>query len=462
MTNAKKGKAQTIGEQTVKAPGKVPEKYFVVDTSALEYGMDVFEKLRQGGRNCVLIPYATWQELDSHKTGNDFKADIARTVIRNVRNLFRMKDRSVRFFQYDFKLVKDADLKTDNNDHCIIATALNAKKKLRNKKIILVTQDAALETLALNFGIDVQSVKMDQTDVKQRHLSRTTVNLQRNWISDKAFPVKLPEAKLAMQLNQVNPNEGIVCYCDVGGAWGPAFAAVRKGDHFRIIEKDIHLLGVRPRSNNGDINWAQFIAMDVLRDASIPLVALTGKAGTAKTFLALLAAFEQASHYRQILVSRATIQLGNKDRLGYSPGDIDAKMKPWMHPIYDNINAIKGLVDEKMKEKINEWLANGKIEMMDLDKIRGRSIQKCFVIVDEIQNLPPSHVKAIATRGGEGTKMVFTGDFSYDQIDVPWLDERSNGLSVLNAKMNGSNLFGSVYLDQAIRSELTKEILERW
>ncbi|MEE9913118.1 MAG: PhoH family protein [Deltaproteobacteria bacterium] len=462
MTNAKNGKARTIEGQTVKASGNVPEKYFVVDTSALEYGMDVFEKLRQAGRNCVLIPYATWEELDSHKTGNDFKADIARSVIRNVRNLFRAKDHSVRFFHYDFKLAKNADLKTDKNDHCIIATALCAKKKLPHEKVILVTQDAALETLALNFGIDVQSVKMDQTEIKEHHPSRTTINLQRSWISEKTFPLKLPETKLAAQLGQIRQNEGIVCYCDIDGAWGPAFAAVRKGDHFRIVEKDVHLLGVKPRSNNGDVNWAQFIAMDLLRDPSIPLVALTGKAGTAKTFLALLAAFQQSSHYRQILVSRATIQLGNKDRLGYSPGDIDAKMKPWMHPIYDNINAIKELVDEKMKDKINEWLTNGKIEMMDLDKIRGRSIQKCFVIVDEIQNLPPSHVKAIATRGGEGTKMVFTGDFSYDQIDVPWLDERSNGLSVLNAKMSGSRLFGSVYLDQAIRSELTREILERW
>jgi PhoH-like ATPase len=462
MTNAKKAKAQTIAKDKVKPAEKVPEKYFVVDTSALEYGIDVFEKLRQGGRNCVLIPYATWEELDSHKTGNDFKADIARNVIRNVRNLFRVKDHSVRFFQYDFNLVKEADLKIDKNDHLIIATALNAKKKLSKTKVILVTQDAALEALALNFGLDVQSVKMHQTEIKQHHTARTTVNIQRSWISDKTFPLKLPEAKQAELLEHVRFNEGVVCYCDVDGAWGAAFAAVRKGDYFRIIERDIHLLGVRPRSNNGDINWAQFIAMDLLRDEAVPLVALTGKAGTAKTFLALLAAFEQASHYRQILVSRATIQLGNKDRLGYSPGDIDAKMKPWMHPIYDNINAIKGLVDDRMKDKINDWLTNGKIEMMDLDKIRGRSIQKCYVIVDEIQNLPPSHVKAIATRGGEGTKMVFTGDFSYDQIDVPWLDERSNGLSVLNAKMAGSRLFGSVYLDQAIRSELTKEILERW
>lgn len=462
MTNVKKGKSPAVAEETVQASGKVPEKYFVVDTSALEYGMDVFEKLRQGGRNCVLIPYATWEELDSHKTGNDFKADIARNVIRNVRNLFRTRDHSVRFFPHDFNLAKDADLSPEKNDHCIIATALNAKKKLRNKKVILVTQDAALETLALNFDIDVQSVKMDQTETRPQQAFRTTVNLQRGWISDKTFPLKLPEDKVNAQLSRIRLNEGVVCYCDIDGVWGPAFAAVRKQDHFRIVDKDIHLLGVRPRSNNGEINWGQFIAMDLLRDASIPLVALTGKAGTAKTFLALLAAFEQASHYRQILVSRATIQLGNKDRLGYSPGDIDAKMKPWMHPIDDNINAIKEWVDAKMKEKINEWLTNGKIEMMDLDKIRGRSIQKCFVIVDEIQNLPPSHVKAIATRGGEGTKMVFTGDFSYDQIDVPWLDERSNGLSVLNAKMSGSRLFGSVHLDQAIRSELTKEILERW
>lgn len=200
-----------------------------------------------------------------------------------MRSLFRAKDHSVRFFQYDFKLAKDADLKTDKNDHCIIATALNAKKKLRDAKVILVTQDAALETLALNFDIDVQSVKMDMTETKQQQTSRTTINLRRSWISDKTFPIKLPEAKMASQLSQIRLNEGIICYCDVDGVWGPAFAAVRKSDHFRIIEKDIHLLGVRPRSNNGDINWGQFIAMDLLRDTSVPLVALTGKAGTAKT-----------------------------------------------------------------------------------------------------------------------------------------------------------------------------------
>ncbi len=462
MTMPGKVRIQAVEASIEGAQSEIPEKYFVVDTSALEYGMDVFEKLRQGGRNCVLIPYATWEELDSHKTGNDFKADIARNVIRTVRNLFRTKDSSVRFFSYDFNLASDADLKTDKNDHCIIATALAAKKSLAGRKVILMTQDAALETLALHFGLDVQSVKMDQIEIRHEEPQRTTVNLQREWFSEKSFPVHLPDPRLAAKLGGVRQNEGIICYCDIDGVWGAAFAAVRKGDYFRIVERDVHLLGVRPRSNNGEVNWAQFIAMDLLRDQSVPLVALTGRAGTAKTFLALLAAFEQAGKYRQILVSRATIQLGNKDRLGYSPGDIDAKMKPWMHPIYDNINAIKELVDNRTKEKINEWLANGKIEMMDLDKIRGRSIQKCFVIVDEIQNLPPSHVKAIATRGGEGTKMVFTGDFSYDQIDVPWLDERSNGLSVLNAKMNGSKLFGAVHLDQAIRSELTKEILERW
>ncbi len=122
MTNGKKDKAQTQRKKTTREADQTPEKYFVVDTSALEYGMDVFEKLRQQGRNCVLIPYATWEELDSHKTGNDFKADIARSVIRNVRNLFRAQDRSVRFFSYDFTAAKDAGLKTDQDDHRILAT----------------------------------------------------------------------------------------------------------------------------------------------------------------------------------------------------------------------------------------------------------------------------------------------------------------------------------------------------
>ena len=129
-------------------------------------------------------------------------------------------------------------------------------------------------------------------------------------------------------------------------------------------------------------------------------------------------------------------------------------MRPVRNPLASDMG--------RFKDKINDWMQNGKIEILDLDKIRGRSIQKCFVIVDEIQNLSASHAKAIATRAGEGTKMVFTGDFSADQIDVPFLDERSNGLSVMVAKMTGSPLFGTVYLDQAIRSALTKEILERW
>ena len=222
MTMPGKVRIQAVEASIEGAQSEIPEKYFVVDTSALEYGMDVFEKLRQGGRNCVLIPYATWEELDSHKTGNDFKADIARNVIRTVRNLFRTKDSSVRFFSYDFNLASDADLKTDKNDHCIIATALAAKKSLAGRKVILMTQDAALETLALHFGLDVQSVKMDQIEIRHEEPQRTTVNLQREWFSEKSFPVHLPDPRLAAKLGGVRQNEGIICYCDIDGVWGAA------------------------------------------------------------------------------------------------------------------------------------------------------------------------------------------------------------------------------------------------
>lgn len=455
----KEGQRKSIGSTLGNA--EEFEKYFVVDTSALEHNEIVFEKLRENGRNCIIMPYATWEELDSHKTRNDFKANIARNVIRSVRKLMRARDGSVMFLPHDFKLAKNANLKKDKNDHCIIATALKARREFRGKKVILVTQDIALETMALHFDLDVQPVEIDRTKGDQRSTSLRTINIQREWIKDGYFSIDLLDDTKAEALSKVNQNEGIVCYSDVDGKWKPAFAAVRKKEKFRIVDNNISLWDVRPKANNGDVNWAQYIAMDLLKDPNIPIITLTGEAGTAKTFLALLAAFEQKSQFKKILVSRATIQLGDKDRLGFTPGDIKAKMMPWMLPIFDNIAAIKELVPKK-EEIINKCLEENKLELMELDKIRGRSIQRSFVIVDEIQNLPPAHVKAIATRIAEGSRIVFTGDFSGDQIDVPWLDERSNGLSVLNSKMSGSELFGTVYLDQAIRSPLVKEILKRW
>ena len=136
-------------------------------------------------------------------------------------------------------------------------------------------------------------------------------------------------------------------------------------------------------------------------------------------------------------------------------------MHPWLLPIYDNLDIIKDMSDDN-KKRIEKMFEEKKIEILDLDKIRGRSINRRFVIVDEIQNLPPEEVLAISTRNGEGTKMVLTGDVSPEQIDVPYLDGNSNGMSVLIDFMRGSPLFANVYLDQAIRSPLVQCILERW
>lgn len=440
-----------------------PEKVYVVDTSALEHSVHVFENLRQGGKNLIVMPFATWDELDSHKSGDDFRGYVARTVIRQFGDLLTKKDKSVTFLGYKMPPIKLGNLRKDKNDHLIIATAYRAlQDRYKGKKVVLVTQDVSMMALGLHFGLTVELVK-DVADDKQTAKAEAKKKktdlrvLQKDISEDGSFPYK-------RKYGDIPQNGAIVCRTDYGGAemgWDGQFIAIRKGAELRIIDRGINIMGIKPKANNGDINWKQFHAMSVLENQDIPLVALTGPAGTAKTFLAVLAGISQAKDYRQILISRATIQLGNKDRLGFSPGDIDAKLKPWLLPIYDNIEVIKDLIPTK-EDKINEMLTNDKIEVLDLDKIRGRNIRKRFVVIDETQNLPPDQVLTIATRAGEDTKIVFTGDFTSGQIDVPYLNERSNGLSVLIKKMQGSSMFAAVHLEQAIRSALVQEILNRW
>ncbi|MEJ2639349.1 MAG: PhoH family protein, partial [Desulfosarcinaceae bacterium] len=187
----------------------------------------------------------------------------------------------------------------------------------------------------------------------------------------------------------------------------------------------------------------------------IPLVTLTGKAGTGKTLLALAAALESKRYYRQIFIARPAVPLSNKD-IGFLPGDIKSKLDPYMQPLFDNLSVIQNQVSQKSPNGFNikDLLEEEKIVITPLSYIRGRSIVKVFFIVDEAQNLTPHEVKTIITRAGEGTKIVFTGDIF--QIDHPYLDSQSNGLSYLIEKMKGQNLFTHINLEKGERSELSE------
>jgi PhoH-like ATPase len=214
----------------------------------------------------------------------------------------------------------------------------------------------------------------------------------------------------------------------------------------RIEKKTAY--GIHPR------NAEQAFALSALLDRNIPLVTLSGKAGTGKTLLALAASLESKRHYRQIFIARPIVPLSNKD-IGYLPGDINSKLDPYMQPLYDNLAVIQNQFSGKHNQnrRIEELLSEEKIVITPLSFIRGRSIVKVFFIVDEAQNLTPHEVKTIITRAGEGTKLIFTGDIY--QIDHPYLDSQSNGLSYLIEKMKDQKLYAHINLEKGERSELS-------
>ena len=216
-----------------------------------------------------------------------------------------------------------------------------------------------------------------------------------------------------------------------------------------MLVKTREAYGIRPRNDE------QKFALDACLDPKIQLVSLTGGAGTGKTLLALASALEQERDFDQIILSRPTVILGNQD-IGFLPGDQKTKMSPYLQPLMDNLNVIKAQVRPSSKEalKIEGLLKDEKLVISPLAYIRGRSLGKAFFIIDEAQNLTPHEIKTIITRAGEGTKMVFTGDIF--QIDQPYLDQWSNGLTHLGEKMTGQKLFQHVFLRKGERSELSE------
>jgi PhoH-like ATPase len=205
--------------------------------------------------------------------------------------------------------------------------------------------------------------------------------------------------------------------------------------------------GIKPR------NAEQAFAIHAVMKPEIKLVTMQGVAGTGKTLIALAAALEQKREYKQIYLARPIVPLSNKD-IGYLPGDIKSKLNPYMEPLWDNLKFIQNQYSENDKEysRINEMVTNEKLVITPLAYIRGRSLSNICFIVDEAQNLTPHEVKTIITRAGENTKIIFTGDIF--QIDTPYLDSQSNGLSYLIDRIKDHELYAHITLEKGERSEL--------
>ena len=436
------------------AKGK--KKNFVLDTNVILHDYECIEKFEE---NDIYIPIVSLEELDKFKKGSEQINFNARAFVRRLdeisdQDLFKkgasLGDGLGRIFvkingQYHNK-VKEA-FGENKADHRILSIAMSLADEQPNIKTILVTKDVNLRMKARSLGMLVEDYINDKV---------TRVDLFENTepeyegvdgdLIDRIYASKdgidIDEWELG---SKIDPNDCFVMKSErnsVLARYNPFTGKIVR------VEKG-HYFGIQPR------NAEQTFAMHMLTDPDVKLIGLTGKAGTGKTLLALAAALSQEQSYKQILLARPIVSLANKD-LGFLPGDEKAKVAPYMQPLFDNLNVIKGQFAQNSSElrRLDEMQKTEKLVIEALAYIRGRSVSDTIFIVDEAQNLTPHEIKTIITRAGEGSKLIFTGDI--EQIDSPYLDAQSNGLAYMIERMKGQPLFAHVNLIKGERSELSE------
>jgi len=441
-------------EKTMPKKHPVKEKkIFVLDTSVILYNHNAIRSFED---NDIAIPITVLEELDNFKKGNEIKNFEAREFIRIIDTL--SDDISLQewipidgpkfgkfMVVYNGKTDLDACkvFGEDKPDHRILNAALSMMKRYPEKRVVLVTKDINLRLKAKALNIHAEDFETGKIkDIDTLYTGKTLINDLSGTVIDKIYETGycLPED---IGIKKPVPNHYFILKntkSSVLAFFNPInglIERVEKRQAFRIT----------PR------NAEQVFAMHAIMNPAVKLVTLQGVAGTGKTLLALAGALEQKKEFKQIYLARPVVPLSNKD-IGYLPGDINSKLNPYMEPLFDNLKMIKHQYDERDKEfkNITEALEKDKLVITPLAYIRGRSLSNIFFIVDEAQNLTPHEVKTIITRAGENTKIIFTGDVF--QIDTPYLDSESNGLSVLIDKIKHHPIYAHVQLEKGERSEL--------
>ncbi len=432
------------------------KKLFIIDTNVILYDHKAIYNFQE---HDVLLPIVVLEELDNFKKGSDLINFEAREFIRELDkiagdNLFTKgislgKNRGRLFVEISLpkEALENCALSQKKTDHVILAMADHIRKTKTGREVILISKDINLRMKAKSLGIPAEDYETGKIrNIDELYTGRglhTSVDEEiiARFYSD---PFSVPASEISIQPPPL-PNQ---YYILKNGSSSVLARFNSETETFEKIDKAM-AYGIKPR------NAEQTFALDALMRDDIQLVTLTGKAGTGKTLLALAAALAQRKKYRQIYLARPIIPLGNRD-LGYLPGDIKDKLDPYMQPLYDNLSVIKHKFKQESEDykRISEMLDTGKLLITPLAYIRGRSLEKIFFIVDEAQNLTPHEVKTIITRAGEGAKMVFTGDIY--QIDTPYLDSQSNGLTYLVDRMKGQEVFAQVDLLKGERSALAE------
>ncbi len=434
-------------------------KTFILDTNVILHDADSIHMFQE---NDVVIPLTVIEELDHFKRGSQVinlnAREFARTLdsltgsaifnggVSMGKNRGKLRIAISRGLSQEIREI----FKDDTPDHRVLGVALEWKAKLNGKsKVILVSKDVNLRMKAKALGIPAEDYTTDRVkSIEELYSGKAIIenfddNILINFFKP---PFEVPAIDfLKKYTDEIYPNK----YFVLRNQYRSVLAQLDMNKEIlRKVDKN-SVFGISPR------NAEQSFAVDALINPNIQLVSLTGKAGTGKTLLALASALSVRKMYRQIFIARPIVPLSNKD-IGFLPGDVESKLAPYMQPLWDNLKVIQDQFPEtdKNHQLINSLVKEQKLVIEPLSYIRGRSLQRIFFIVDEAQNLTPHEIKTIITRAGEGSKIVFTGDVY--QIDHPYLDGQSNGLSYLIDRFKGQRLYAHINLEKGERSELAE------
>lgn len=436
---------------------KETPRLFVIDTNVLLYDHNCIDNFQE---HDVVIPITVLEELDDFKKGNDLINFQAREFIRKLDKLAGEKlfNDGLPLGQGRGKLfVKAAKVSAgsiveetfalNKPDHRILALADQLRIANPDREVILISKDINLRMKAKSIGINAEDYETGKVENVDELYTGTGIleDIDTDLISRfYEQPFTVPRSDIDSELVPT-PNQFFILRN--GSTSSLAWFNPDTDEFERIIKTRAY--GIQPR------NAEQTYALHALLNSSVQLVTLTGKAGTGKTLLALAAALAQRQEYRQIFLARPVVPLGNRD-LGYLPGDVQSKLDPYMQPLWDNLVVIKSRFSTDSKEYISlqEMIEHEKLLITPLAYIRGRSLDGIYFIVDEAQNLTPHEVRTIITRVGENTKIVFTGDIY--QIDTPYLDSQSNGLTFLIDRLKNESITAHINLVKGERSRLAE------
>jgi PhoH-like ATPase len=447
-------------------------KTFVVDTNVLLHNPNAIFLFAD---NEVVIPFDVIEELDKFKTNSDDLGRNARTVIRHLDRLRALGNLSegidVKETGGNIRVILEEDQKlcpgltANTPDNRIICCAFSLKQQ--GKRVVFVSKDINARIKSDTMGIKAEDFENQKVDFERLYTGYNEAKVPGSAI-DSLFQNK--QLKLKLDLPDVVANSYVLLK-DQADESHTALTRYR-ADLSALVPIRARrgpVFGIMPR------NLQQTMALDLLLDDSVKLVSLIGTAGTGKTLIAIAAAMTKVLNeqvYHKMLVARPIMPMGRD--IGYLPGDKDEKLTAWMQPIFDNMsyllsNRLGGSGNSEsggashaslstVEQRIKQLMESGQVVLEPLTYIRGRSIPHQFMIVDEAQNLTPHEVKTIASRVGEGTKLVLTGDAS--QIDNPYLDASSNGLSYLVERLKGKPLVGHITLAKSERSELASLVTD--